>query len=122
MTWRMLLKRWDTAALSRADRERDLTARTGSAMQQDTIQSLYNPETGVRCRQERKHLQTWRMLQTSDHFYSMCTKGSADGDVHRSFNPYPSPCDAYINFMNILDDFSRRLKLKPTDSSEEGRA
>jgi len=29
--------------------------------------------------------------------------------VHRYFNPYPSPYDAYINYMNILDDFSRRV-------------
>ncbi|MCX5856782.1 MAG: alpha-amylase, partial [Deltaproteobacteria bacterium] len=49
----------------------------------------------------------------SDHFYYMCTKWSADGDVHRYFNPYPSPYDAYINYMNILDDFSKRLKGKP---------
>jgi alpha-amylase len=108
--------------LSWADRERDLTAWLGSAMQQDAIQTLYKLEAGVRCRQKRKYLQTWRMLQTSDHFYYMCTKWSADGDVHRYFNPYPSPYDAYINFMNILDDFSRRIKWKSSGSIEEGRA
>jgi alpha-amylase len=87
-------------------------------MQQDAIQTLYKLEDGVRCRHYRKHLRTWRMLQTSDHFYYMCTKWSADGDVHRYFNPYPSPYDAYINFMNILDDFSRRVKRKSMDSKE----
>ena len=46
------------------------------------------------------------MLQTSDHFYYMCTKWFADGDVHKYFNPYGSPYDAYINYMNIIDDFS----------------
>ena len=52
------------------------------------------------------------MLQVSDHFYYMCTKWLADGDVHQHFNPYPSPYDAYINYMNILDDFSRQLSRK----------
>ena len=52
----------------------------------------------------------WRMLQTSDHFYYMCTKWFADGDVHRYFNPYESPYEAYINYMNILDDLSQRVK------------
>jgi len=36
----------------------------------------------------------------------MCTKWFADGDVHKYFNPYESPYDAYINYMNILADFS----------------
>ena len=44
----------------------------------------------------------WRKLQTSDHFYYMCTKYFADGDVHKYFNPYESPYDGYINFMNVL--------------------
>jgi alpha-amylase len=34
--------------------------------------------------------------------------------VHQYFNPYPSPYDAYINYMNILDDFSRQLHKKPS--------
>jgi len=49
------------------------------------------------------------MLQTSDHFYYMCTKWFADGDVHTYFNPWESPYDAYISYMNILDDFDRNL-------------
>jgi alpha-amylase len=95
--------------LSWADQERDLTAWLGSAMQQDAIRTLYELEDAVHRRRDAECLRTWRMLQTSDHFYYMCTKWSADGDVHRYFNPYASPYDAYINYMNILDDFSRRV-------------
>jgi alpha-amylase len=104
--------------LSWADQERDLTAWLGSAMQRDAIETLYKLEPHVRRRGGRL-LQIWRMLQTSDHFYYMCTKWSADGDVHRYFNPYPSPYDAYINYMNILDDFSRRLSREMSGSMEE---
>ena len=37
----------------------------------------------------------------------MCTKWFADGDVHKYFNHYNSPYDAYINFMNVLDNLDR---------------
>ena len=52
------------------------------------------------------------MLQTSDHFYYMCTKYATDGDVHKYFNPYHNPYDAYINYQNILTDFVRRVAVK----------
>jgi alpha-amylase len=35
----------------------------------------------------------------------MCTKWFNDGDVHKYFNPYNSPYEAFITFMNILNDF-----------------
>ena len=40
----------------------------------------------------------------------MCTKWFNDGDVHKYFNPYESPYDAYIAFMNVLDDVESSLK------------
>ena len=33
----------------------------------------------------------------------------ADGDVHKYFSPYDSPYDAYINFMNVLDNIQARI-------------
>ena len=92
------------------DEERDKTAWLGNAMQRDAARTLYDLETAVHRRKDEGLLRTWRMLQTSDHFYYMCTKWFSDGDVHRYFNPYESPYEAYINFMNILDDFSQSLK------------
>ena len=40
----------------------------------------------------------------------MCVKYFADGDVHKYFNPYDSPYDSYINFMNVLDNLRARLR------------
>jgi alpha-amylase len=34
----------------------------------------------------------------------MCTKWFSDGDVHKYFSPYDTPYDAYISFMNVLQD------------------
>jgi len=42
----------------------------------------------------------------------MRTRGLAEGDMHKQFNPYGSPYDAYINYMNIIDDFSGYLGKK----------
>ena len=33
----------------------------------------------------------------------------ADGDVHMYFNPYDSPYDAFINFMNVLTDLREHV-------------
>ena len=96
-------------AVDDADTERDLSAWLGNAMQSNAIHELYRMEKQVRATQDRKILQDWRRMQTSDHFYYMCTKYFADGDVHKYFNPYSSPYDAYINYQNVLADFEASI-------------
>jgi alpha-amylase len=95
--------------ISWADTERDLTAWLGNAMQKDAARALYDLESAARRQKDKELLHAWRKLQTSDHFYYMCTKWFADGDVHSYFTPYESPYDACINYMNILEDLSRTL-------------
>ncbi|WP_297228680.1 glycoside hydrolase family 57 protein [uncultured Desulfovibrio sp.] len=99
--------------MSWADAERDLTAWLGNDMQHDAIETVYRMEERVKARRDDGLLRTWRRLQTSDHFYYMCTKWFADGDVHSYFNPYGSPYDAYINYMNVMADFALRLDGSP---------
>jgi alpha-amylase len=95
--------------ISWADTERDLSAWLGNAMQSNALHELYRLEPRVKERGDEALLHDWRRLQTSDHFYYMCTKHFADGDVHKYFNPYDSPYDAFINFMNVLDNLRGRL-------------
>jgi alpha-amylase len=106
--------------ISWADEERDTTAWLGNAMQQDAAGKLYALEDAVRRRKDEGLLRTWRMLQTSDHLYYMCTKWFSDGDVHRYFNPFESPYEAYINYMNIIDDLSQRVKRNKEKSHDRG--
>jgi hypothetical protein len=40
----------------------------------------------------------------------MCTKWFSDGDVHKYFNPFGTPYDAYINYMNVFSDFRQRVE------------
>ena len=60
----------------------------------------------------------WLYMQTSDHFYYMCTKWFSDGDVHKYFNPYNTPFDAFVNFMTVLSDFIARVNSKVEDKPE----
>ena len=95
--------------LSWADVERDLSAWLGNAMQHDAINNIYALGREVAQTGNKKLLDDWRKLQTSDHFYYMCTKWFADGDVHKYFNPYDSPYEAFIAYNNILNDMRSRL-------------
>ncbi len=39
----------------------------------------------------------------------MATKFFSDGAVHAYFNPYDTPYDAFMNYMNVLSDFEIRV-------------
>lgn len=94
--------------ISWADIERDLSAWLGNPMQESALAQLYRLESKVKDTKDQQIIADWGKLQASDHFYYMCTKWFADGDVHKYFNPYDSPYDAYINFMNVLDNLNSR--------------
>lgn len=100
-----------------ADTERDLTAWLGNAMQQQAIQAIYKLEDEVLATGDHELIGDWRRLQTSDHFYYMCTKWFNDGDVHAYFSPYESPYNGFIAFMNALRD----LKLRVLEAREGKR-
>jgi alpha-amylase len=94
--------------ISWADIERDLSAWRGNPMQENALAELYHLKDKVEQTEDLDIIADWRKLQTSDHFYYMCTKWFSDGDVHKYFNHYDSPYDAYINFMNVLDNLDYR--------------
>ena len=97
-----------------ADTERDLTAWLGNSMQQQAIGSLYKLGDKILSTNDLQLIDDWRRLQTSDHFYYMCTKWFNDGDVHAYFSPYSSPYDAFINYMNAYQDL--RLRAGATEA------
>lgn len=96
-------------AMSWADEERDLTAWLGNDIQDDAFESLYRLEDKVKQIDDEKIKRDWLYLQTSDHFYYMCTKFWADGDVHKYFSHYDSPYEGFINYMNVLVDFEEEV-------------
>ena len=98
-----------------ADAERDLTAWLGNGMQQESIKALYELEKPILGTGDLILIADWRKLQTSDHFYYMCTKWWSDGDVHAYFSPYEDPYTAFIAFMNAYHDLRFRLLEKNVD-------
>ncbi len=95
--------------ISWADEERDLTAWLGNEMQKEAFDKLYSLGEKVHTSNDAEIQQDYSFLQVSDHFYYMSTKIFSDGEVHSYFNPYNSPYDAFINYMNVLSDFEIRV-------------
>jgi alpha-amylase len=100
-----------------ADTERDLSAWTGNVMQKSALKKIYELEEEVMSSENEEIKDKWRKLQTSDHFYYMCTKWFSDGDVHKYFSPYESPYEAFISYMNALNDF--RLVLQNQKQAQQ---
>ncbi|HTX88762.1 MAG TPA: FliG C-terminal domain-containing protein [Bacteroidales bacterium] len=95
--------------VSWADEERDLTSWLGNELQHEAFQKLYSVRERIRGISDPALQRDWNLLQTSDHFYYMSTKWFSDGAVHKYFNPYASPYEAFINYMNVLSDFHIRI-------------
>ena len=96
-------------AISWADEERDVSAWLGNELQQDAFNKLYALYEKLAILNHPSLWNDFGHLQESDHFYYMSTKFFSDGAVHKYFNPYDSPYEAFINYMNVLSDFSIRV-------------
>ena len=120
--------------ISWADEERDLTSWLGNELQDEAFSKLYALTGRIQTLDDPAIERDWQYLQISDHFYYMCTKWFSDGTVHKYFNPYPSPYEAFINYMNVLSDFTIRVdeaiarkhapgsKTKTKEPKEKGKA
>jgi alpha-amylase len=97
-------------AISWADEERDVSTWLGNEMQIACFNELKSIGKKIKENGDKDLLNTWRMLQTSDHLYYVSTKGLQDGDVHAYFSPYDGPYDGFINYMNILQDLKQKLE------------
>jgi len=105
--------------ISWADEERDLSAWLGNELQKEAFDKLYQLKERMRNCTEVTILKDWDYLQTNDHFYYMCTKFFSDGEVHKYFNPYNTPYEAFINYMNVLSDFKIRLNAVVPKSAKD---
>ncbi len=91
--------------ISWADEERDVSAWLGNELQNEAFNQLYALREKIFDLENEKITRNFWTLQASDHFYYMCTKFFSDGAVHKYFNPYDTPYEAFINYMNVLSDF-----------------
>ena len=105
--------------ISWADEERDITAWHGNELQVAALDKLYQLSDKVNRCNDIQIKKDWEYLQASDHFYYMATKFFSDGAVHAYFNPYDTPYDAFMNYMNVLSDFELRLNRFIPDIAEQ---
>jgi alpha-amylase len=102
--------------ISWTDEERDLTAWQGNEMQVEAFKKLYSLAERIKQTPNPKLKTDWKYLQAGDHFRFMGTKFYSTGR-RTIYNPYESPYDAFINYMNVLSDFS--LQLQKIDAPAE---
>jgi alpha-amylase len=98
--------------ISWADEERDITAWLGNELQSEAYKKVYAMTEKLSIVNDEELWNDFGHLQESDHFYYMCTKFFSDGEVHKYFNPYDTPYEAFINYMNVISDFQIRLDEK----------
>jgi len=98
--------------ISWADSERDTGAWLGNPQQSFSFNIVKDLGPLIREINNEKLLETWRYLQTSDHFYYMYMKGGESGVVHDTFNPYGNPTVAFVTYIGILSDFQTRCQLE----------
>lgn len=95
--------------ISWMDEERDTSAWLGNELQQEAFHKLYDLSERVAITDDRRIKTDWKYLQACDHLRFMSTKHYSTGR-RTPYNPYDSPYDAFINFMNVLADFTTRLQ------------
>src|SRR5690554_5272046 len=95
--------------ISWADEERDLSSWLGNEMQKEAFDKLYVLSHKMLNITDEELIKDWNYLQESDHFYYMSTKYFTGSHGQAYDNPYDSPYEAFINYMNVLSDFTTRV-------------
>lgn len=102
--------------ISWSDAQRDLSSWNGNAMQDEALTKLYSMEYDVKASGDQDLLHVWGKLQTSDHFYYICTKPWGGTTVNEYFSPYSSAYEGYIYYMNALADLEITVNDKKTQA------
>lgn len=107
--------------MSWEEKGHDLTSWLGNDMQKDAIHALYSLAVRVRACGDKVLSHDYERLQTADHFRHMSTKWFSGPHADRP-NPFGSPYDAYITYMNVLADFELRLEAVEQKKKRRGRS
>lgn len=82
--------------------KKDMSAWNGNMMQKEALRYLYSLEDVITTRGEKSIIDSWRKLQSSDHFLYMASGEKIASRESSSFSPYDGPHEAYLNLMNAL--------------------
>lgn len=82
----------------------------GNDLQREAINQLYKLGKAVGKIDDLNLQKDWQYLQTIDHIHLMDDQHPGYHENSNLYCIYKSKYDAFINYMNILDDFRLRLK------------
>ena len=86
----------------------------GNELQIEAIKQLYLLQSTATYIEDDLNLQKdWQYLQTSDHIHLMDDQHPTYYDVNITNSIFKTKYDAFINYMNILDDFRLKLYKQP---------
>ena len=91
------------------DEEKDLTAFYANELQRDVMENWKNTCPVMMDCKDGELQKDFRFLTGVEHLLFMSTKYFTEKPSVRYLTPYDSPYDAYINYMNVWADFTRRL-------------
>lgn len=98
--------------ISASGDEKDTAEWIGNELQQEAFEQLFKLEDlYLQSKNENAKL-AWLRLQNAVHYNFMGTKWFPRDSVKRRFDVYPSPYQAFINYMNVLND----VKIQLTDT------
>ena len=90
-------------------------------MQKEAFEKLYDLQAQIKKCKDAALIKDWNSLQASDHFYFMSTKNFAHAGAQCFANPFDSPYEAFINYMNVLSDFKIRLNALVPENELENK-
>ncbi|MBU2559565.1 glycoside hydrolase family 57 protein [archaeon] len=101
---------WETT--SWADLERSTACWLSNDMQRECFDRIKRLDEKVKMLKDKKMLNVWRYLQTSDHLHHIYTEGGGPGEVHSYFSPCESAVEAFRILDAVLTDFEKRVERK----------
>ena len=105
--------------ISGMNRYHDLTPWRSNELQEEAIMKITSYAKLVKEANSEVLTDIWRNLQSSDYFYYMSTDFFNNPTYGYKPNPFKSPYEAFINYMNIISDLERRLKEKIKEKERE---
>lgn len=95
--------------ISIAPHEQDLTSFLDNELQQEALKKLYGLKDKLDSYSDPDLIKDWKYLQTSDHFFYMSSNFFSHREYPFDQSPYDNPYEAFMNYMNVLNDFTNRL-------------
>jgi len=90
--------------------EKDINEWLGNELQQEAFEQLYKLEPLYLVSKNEEAKQAWLRMQNALYYHFMSTKWFPQDAVKKHFEIYSSPYQAFINYMNVLNDVKLQLE------------